>query len=152
MKRLYALLAALCFSTSLVVGITSTSLSQEIRVTESPLIYNLFSNIVKEVKAAKSNKADRLLVISEPSWCPPCRNLEPHLAQLKKEGYDVYTYTMAEWKKAKPKPGNLPQKVKDGKNGVPVVMYVVTNGNKVVRDHQGGPTVTANYIKRHLTK
>jgi len=146
MKRL---LAALCITAAL---LTAPVVSQEIRVTESPLIYNLFSSIVREVKAAKTNKPTRLLVISEPSWCQPCRELDPHLEQLKKEGYDVHVYTLAEWKKAKPKPGDLPKEVKNGKCGVPTVMYVVVNGNKVVRDHQGGKKVTAKYIKRHLTK
>jgi len=111
--------------------------------------YNLFGNSAKPA----TTKANRLLVISEPSWCPPCRNLEPHLKQLKKEGYDVNTYTVAQWKKAKPKPSNLPEALK-GRYGVPFVMYVKTNKkeNKVVHNHGGGDTVTAAYIKRRLTK
>jgi thiol-disulfide isomerase/thioredoxin len=108
-------------------------------------VYNLFG------PKKEANKANRLLVITEPSWCRPCRELDPHLKQLKKEGYSVYEYTLAQWKKAKPKPTNLPEGISDS---VPTVLYVVANDreNKVVRSHNGGKEVTAEYIKRYLTK
>jgi thiol-disulfide isomerase/thioredoxin len=121
----------------------STGTSQQVSVKD--FLYNLF----KPVKVVE--KANRLLVITEPSWCRPCRELDPHLKQLKKEGYDVYEYTLAQWKKAKPKPANLPKGVSAS---VPTVLYVVANDkeNKVVRSHNGGKEVTAEYIKRYLTK
>lgn len=102
-------------------------------------IYDLFG----------SKKANRLLVITEPSLCVPCQILDPHIKQLKKEGYDVHEYTLAQWKKAKPKPTNLP---KDIISGVPTVLYVVVDGktNEVVYHHKGG--VTAKHIKQYLTK
>lgn len=108
-------------------------------------IYNLFGPKKEEPKA------NRLLVITEPSWCAPCRQLDPHLKQLKKEGYQVYEYTLAQWKRAKPKPANLPENVSAS---VPTVLYVVANEkeNKVIRHHKGGKEVTAEYIKRYLTK
>jgi len=146
MKIIFAVLAFMCLSSSLVVGINSPLPAQTV------VVYNLFGDapIRDEVKES----ANRLLVISEPSYCQPCRDLEPHLAQLKKEGYDVHVYTAAEWKKAKPKPSNLPKKVKSGKYGVPTVMYVDAHGtkNKVIRHHNGGKNKTAAYIKKYLTK
>lgn len=99
-------------------------------------------------------KGNRMLVVTEPSWCPPCRALDPHLKQLKKEGYDVHEYTLEEWDKAEPKPSNLPPGLDKEKFSIPVVMYVVAKDktNKVVRFHNGGPKVTAEYMKQYLTK
>lgn len=120
------------------------------------IVYRLFatSKAVVEKEEIKV-KANRLLIVTEPSWCIPCRQLEPHLQQLKKEGYDVHTYTLAQWNKANPKPTDLPKVDEEtGRFLVPTVMYVVVGEkiNKVVKSHKGGKKVTADFIKQFLIK
>lgn len=123
MKLLVALLLALCLLSS---------------AKAAPILYNLFQV-----------KGNRLIVIMEPTWCSWCKMLDPHLKVLKDEGYDIHEFTRDEWKKAKPKPTGLPDKF-----DVPTILYVLADnkGNKVIRKHNGGKEITADYIKRYLTK
>jgi thiol-disulfide isomerase/thioredoxin len=114
------------------------------------VIYNLFAS-------QKEEKANRLLVITEPGWCAPCRKLDPVLKQLKKEGYDVYEYTQGQWYKAKPKPAGVPKIVQsEGQRPrVPTLLFVKADAktNKVVRWKRGWSNKDDEQsIKRYLTK
>lgn len=132
MKRIYGYLTVVSFSLSLIVGITLPAKAEQ-----APVVIQLFYRLFK---------ADQLLVITEPS-CHWCRELHPHLEQLKKEGYNVRTYTKRQWNRAK-KPSGLPKSLSTGQYGVPVVLYA--QANEVIRSHYGGKD--ANYIKRYLAK
>lgn len=46
-----------------------------------------------------TTQASSLIVVSEPSWCKPCLQLEPILHQLQKDGYDVQIETAAKYTK-----------------------------------------------------
>ncbi len=111
---------------------------------QAPLNYEL-----AEYELFKDVKANRLIVITEPSWCAPCKRLEPHLEELRKKGFEVYTFTTKEWNKAKPKPTNLPQP-----KSVPTVMYVLARNktNRVIKYHGGGNKITAEYMSQFLIK
>jgi len=131
MKRIYGYLAVISFTLSLIVGITLPARA------ENAFFYRLFNSV----------KANQLLVITEPN-CRWCRALYPHLKQLKKEGYNVHTYTRSEWNRAKSKPVSLPKAILTDRYSIPVVLYV--QANEVVRSHYGGKNI--KYIKRYLTK
>ena len=119
-------------------------------------IADFFYNLFKvEEKPEKEVKANRLLVITEPTWCPPCRRLDPVLKKLKAEGYDVYEYTQKQWNSAKPKPAGVPNELSRQKPPVPSLMFVQVDSktNKVVKWDTGwSRTATEEDIKRYLTK
>ncbi len=151
MKRIYAYLTAFSFSLSLIAGVAIPA-----RAEQTPVVIQFFYRLFN----TNVEKANQLLVITE-DWCRPCRELHPHLKQLKKEGYNVHTYTKSEWSKAKGKPSGLPEVLLPDNRGrthysIPVVLYVqarTVNGDweyEVVRSHYGGKDV--EYIKRYLTK
>ena len=58
----------------LVVAFSSSVSGQE-------MSYDLFAKTVVE-KEVSEVKANRLLVITEPSWCYWCKILEPHLREV----------------------------------------------------------------------
>lgn len=55
--------------------------------------------VLPAIAKSQLRKADKLVVVSEPSWCAPCRQLEPVLRALQKEGYSVEVETIAEYRK-----------------------------------------------------
>lgn len=182
MKRVYATLAALCFSVSLVTGVAMPVQSQDTKSSDAIVVptfddgeaftnsdelllgesfttalnYNLWSHLPLLNK--KISKSTRLLVITEPDWCPPCEDLDPILKDLKKQGYDVHRYTQSEWFKAKPKPNGVPGKVeKEGhKVRVPTLLFVRADEktNTVLHWKRGWMKNMddAKYIKKYLTK
>lgn len=145
MKKLFAFLTVICLSTSFLTGLMTPA--------HAGIKYNIFNfTDEEEVEPVVVKKANRLLVISE-KWCYWCRILDPHIQQLKDEGYEVHTFTMKAWKKAKPKPDNLPKKL-SGNFGIPVILFVRADVgvNVVIKDDVGGEDKTADYLKKYLDK
>ena len=111
--------------------------------------YYLFPK--KEVEAQEG--ATRLLVISEPDWCGPCRQLEPILQKLKKQGYDIHIYSQQRWLRATGKPNNLPEQIANARSPrdlpVPTLLFVdPMNENAVL--HWATGVRTEKYITEHL--
>lgn len=99
--------------------------------------------------------ATRLLVITEPGWCAPCRQLEPILRKLKAEGYDIHWYSQEAWLRAKNKPHNLPDQIANATRRrdlpVPTLLFVdPMNENSVL--HWATGYRDAKYITTHLKR
>jgi len=149
MTYLLILLFAITFDS----GVTHSG-PKDIVYGQSNFSYQLFVG-----KRATPSRTNRLLVITEVEWCQPCRQLEPVLKELKKQGYDIHEYTQAQWVKAKGKPEGIPQTVIDEKNRirVPTLFFVEVDEktNKIKHWKRGWSPImgdNAAYIKRHLTK
>lgn len=83
----------------------------------------------------KPQTASYLIVVSEPSWCDPCRKLEPKLLSLQKAGYDITIENRLEYRKRKDKE-RIP--------GFPVLFFYSEN-DKLMKTKVGN--VSEKFIK-----
>ena len=112
---------------------------------EAVVDYHLFpKKVVKHQEGAT-----RLLIITEPDWCAPCRRLEPVVADLKKQGYDVHTYSQLQWSRATGKPNNMPTLSQPP--AVPTLLFVSPLDNNSVLHYATGYR-DLEYITTRLEK
>lgn len=86
----------------------------------------------KAPEASIETLAAELVVVTEPSWCSPCRQIEPNLKKLKEAGYRVREIDMAEWRKEHPK-SRFIRKAQEKPNdeslfGVPTLFFFSEKG------------------------
>lgn len=69
---------------------------------DRPDYSEIFGQAAKDPNEATKTLATELVVVTEPTWCNPCRQLEPELEKLGKNGYKVRQVSMNEWRKEHP--------------------------------------------------
>lgn len=89
--------------------------------TDRPHYRKIFAPFVENQQPQAAPKADSLLVVSDPAWCKPCRQLEPILDDLIQKGYKITKETPQEYRKRHDK-----QRI----TGIPTLLFMV--GDKVV--------------------
>lgn len=89
-------------------------------------------------KPITTTKATSLVVISDPSVCPPCRKLEPVLNRLIGLGYNIQVMTPKEYRQSKGK-----EKI----SGIPtLIFYDRDQIQNIVQGYHD-----EEYIRSHLT-
>lgn len=118
MRRLVLLGALACVSalfTIVAIVETPNALSRE-SAASSPDYGQIFAQVLPA-----TGKAKTLIAISEPSWCTPCRRMEPIFDRLKKNGYTVKVMTKDEYMQT-----SKPQKI----HSFPTMLFL--RGDKTI--------------------
>jgi len=111
---------------------------QEVR----PDYRQIFSTFFASEQEQKEEKASTLLVVSNATWCAPCKKLHPILEKLQEQGYDVTIVTPKKYAKR-----HKSKKVPIDK--LPTLLFENDKG-KIILKAVGFKT--ESYIKKRLKK